>query len=543
MQVLTRPDRPAGDEPVDDTPGADGTPATRLRVVLGAALGPLVTGYAVVATLLALVTLTAERTEFSAGGVLLSAGPGWLAAYQVQLGIGGHPLGVLPLLPTIAVLLLVARTASGAAARLGYAGPRQAVPLIAAITGAHVLFGLVIGLFSLGEPVRVNPALAAVVPGVFAAVAATGGVLRRCGLPVTLSERLDPLAIRGLRAGLLGLSALVLIGALVLTAATAFSAHTVSSLFEPSIGSSFGLLLLSVLYLPNGVVAAMSFATGPGFTVGELNVHLVGYRGGSVPAVPLLGGIPEHAAAWWPVLLVLPLAVGLLVGWMVRNADDDPAARIRIVVVAGAVVGFGCVVLGTFAGGRLGDGPFDPVSVPVGVASIVAFCWIVIPAGFVAFFAGAHAPPRAPAGPAVEDEESVLPDAAEDPEAADDEPADTDDSEASGDAEDDPEDGEDPGEFETPEAADDSEESEDADPADDADPAADAEAASAAEDSDIPEAAEPADEFDAEADAELGLELPEDVPPGDPEPPAEQSRTVTESTEDSGDEKHPGADR
>ena len=50
------------------------------------------------------------------------------------------------------------------------------------------------------------------------------------------------------------------------------------------------------------------------------------------------------------------------------------------------MVGFGCVVLGTLAGGRLADGPFDPVSVPVGVASIVAFCWIVIPGGFVAFF-------------------------------------------------------------------------------------------------------------------------------------------------------------
>ncbi|GAA3538911.1 hypothetical protein GCM10022222_23120 [Amycolatopsis ultiminotia] len=528
MQVLTRPDRPEGDEPVDDASGAAVTPAMRLRVVLTAALGPLVTGYAALATLLALVSLTAERTAFSAGGVLLSAGPGWLAAYQVQLGIGGHPLGMLPLLPTLAVVLLVARAASGAAQRLGCSGLRQAVPLIATITAAHMLFGLLIGLLSLGAPVQVNPALAAVVPGVFGALASTGGVVRRCGLPVAFAERLDPLAVRGLRAGLLGLSALVLTGALVLAGATAFSAHTVADEFGPSIGAGFGLFLLSLLYLPNAVVAAMSFVSGPGFTIGELNVNLVGYRGGPVPAVPLLGGLPEHAAAWWPVLLVLPLAVGLLVGWSVRHVDDDPAARIRIVVVAGAVVGFGCVVLGTLAGGRLGDGPFDPVSVPVGVASIVAFCWIVIPAGFVAFFSGAHAPPKARVRSTAE-EDTGVPDAAG--------PAEADSGEDAESEEDtDPDEEPDPDEdADSDEDAAGSEAPEDADPDEPGD-SADVEEPSA----DDPDDHGELDEFDAEADAELGLELPEDAPLDDQE---EEPSAVTESTEDSGDEQRPDADR
>ncbi|NBH04770.1 hypothetical protein GTY80_16145, partial [Amycolatopsis sp. SID8362] len=79
-----------------------------------------------------------------------------------------------------------------------------------------------------------------------------------------------------------------------------------------------------------------------------------------------------------------------------RKVDADPAQRIRAVAVAGAVVALGCVLLGTLSGGRLGDGPFDPVSVPVGVASVVAFCWIVIPGSFVAFFTGEHEPPAPP---------------------------------------------------------------------------------------------------------------------------------------------------
>ncbi|MFD2466704.1 cell division protein PerM [Amycolatopsis silviterrae] len=506
MQVLTSPGRPAGDEPVGDSLDQD---VPRFRVLLAAALGPLVTGYAVVATLLALVTLTAQHAIFSAGGVLLSAGPGWLAAYQVELGIGGHPLGMLPLLPTIGAVLLVARAAAKAVRRLRCARLRHAVPLIATISGAHLLFGLLISLFSIGEPVGANVALAAVVPAVISGLAATAGVLRRFGLPQVLAERLDPLALRGLRAGLLGLFALLAAGALTLTVATALSARTVSSLFEPSFGGSFGLFLLSVLYLPNAVVAAMSFVSGPGFSIGSLDVHLIGYRGGSVPGVPLLGGIPEHAAAWWPVLMVLPLAVGVLVGWSVRAVDDDPAARLRAVVVAGAVVGFGCVLLGTLAGGRLGDGPFDPVSVPVGVASIVAFCWIVIPAGFVAFFAGAHAPMQ-PVGSLEVEEEAEA-------EAESDEADETEESESD-------EDG----------ADEDSEASE--------------------EDSDLaedPEDSEADEDFDAEADAELGLDLPEEEPEAEPEgeakekseTPAEEPESVTESTEDSGDAKPAEDDR
>ncbi|WP_244223856.1 DUF6350 family protein [Amycolatopsis circi] len=512
MQVLTSPGRPAGDEPVGDSPDQDVPQAPRLRVLLVAALGPLVTGYAAVATLLTLVTLTAQHAIFSAGGVLLSAGPGWLAAYQVELGIGGHPLGMLPLLPTIGVVLLVARAAAKAVRRLRCARLRHAVPLIATISGAHLLFGLVISLLSTGEPVRANVALAAVVPAVISGLAATAGVLRRFGMPQVLIERLDPLALRGLRAGLLGLFALLAAGALTLTAATALSARTVSSLFEPSFGGSFGLFLLSVLYLPNAVVAAMSFVSGPGFSIGSLNVHLVGYRGGSVPGVPLLGGIPEHAASWWPVLLVLPLAVGVLVGWSVRAVDEDPAARLRAVVVAGAVVGFGCVLLGTLAGGRLGDGPFDPVSVPVGVASIVAFCWIVIPAGFVAFFAGAHSPMRPVGSLEVEDEPDS--ETAESEEAESDEDvADADEAEESGDSD---------------------EESE--------------------ADSDSAEEPDETEDFDAEADAELGLDLPEDEsetevaatgdkPEDKPETLAEEPKAVTESTEDSGDAKPAEDDR
>ncbi|MCR6490312.1 DUF6350 family protein [Amycolatopsis sp. OK19-0408] len=474
------------EEPVGDLePDVELSRAARVRVLLAAALGPLVTGYAVVATVLALVALTAGRGAFSGTGALLAAGPGWLAAHQVRLGLGGHPIGVLPLLPTLGALALAARTATHASLRLGYRAPREALPVFVTITGAHAVFGLVIAIAAQGSPVSANPLAAFAVPGLLAALASLAGIFRGCGLPDVVAERLDALALRGLRAGALGLAVLLACGAAVFTVATAVSWRTVADMYEPAFGSSFGMFLLSVLYVPNAVAAALSFITGPGFSIGALNVGMFGYRGGAVPGVPLLGGLPEHHSAWWPALLVLPAATGVLVGWSLRKVDADPAQRIRAVAVAGAVVALGCVALGTLAGGRLGDGPFDPVSVPVGVASVVAFCWIVIPGSFVAFFAGEHEPPAPPE--ALEDNEAF-------------------------------EDAEDVDVEEAAEAVEEIEASEE-----DEEPSEEPEA---------PEEPDEDTEFDAEADAELGLE----------DDPAEDE-AVTGGTETCGDVEAAETDR
>ncbi|MGW4833337.1 cell division protein PerM [Amycolatopsis japonica] len=424
MKLLTRDERPPGEEPVSDlVPELEVSRAKRVRVLLAAACAPLLFSYTAIAAVLAVVSFAADRTRFSATGALLAAGPGWLASWQVELDLGGHPLGVLPLLPTLAVGWLAARAAARAARRVGGRTPADAVPVVTVIAGAHALFGVLIALAAGGSPIDVNPLTAFCVPGLLAGLAAVAGVAKVCGLPAVIRDRFDPVAVHGLRAGALGLAALIACGAVVFTAATALSWSTVDSLFEPGFGASFGLFVLSVAYLPNAVVAALSFTTGPGFSVGSLTVGMFGYQEGQVPGVPVLAGIPSHHAVWWPALLLLPALVGALVGWRIRAIDEDPMLRMRAVAVAGALVAFGCVILGTVSGGRLGDGPFDPVSVPVGVASVIAFCWIVVPGGFVAFFAGAHEAPEPPGEPDVEEitevEEEAEP--AEEPEALEDE--------------------------------------------------------------------------------------------------------------------------
>lgn len=255
----------------------------RVRTMLAAAVGPLVTGYAAVAAVLALVTAIASRAEFSATGVLLAAGPGWLAAYQVPLHIGGQPLGVLPLLPTLGVCLLVARTAATAAQRLRCTEPVRVVPLLGVIAGAHAAAGITISVLADGDALGVEPLAAFLVPALLSAGAATVGTARQCGLVAAVRDYLDPLALHGLRAGALGLAGLLAVGSLTLLVAMALALPTASELFArnaPGVGSATGMFLLSAGYLPNAVVLALGFATGPGFSLGTVSVSPFAFTAG-----------------------------------------------------------------------------------------------------------------------------------------------------------------------------------------------------------------------------------------------------------------------
>ncbi|WP_211252593.1 cell division protein PerM [Prauserella rugosa] len=400
MSLLASPSRSAS---------ADGEPVSRsawVRALATAALAPLLTGYLATAALLTLILAIATSSHFSTAAVFATTGPVWLAAYQVPLQIGGQPLGVLPVLPTIGVCVFVARTARSAAGRLGCTTVNRVPPVIAAIAGAHALAGGILAVVSGDGYISVDVLSAIFVPALVAALAATVGVARQCGLTAELRRYLDPIALHGLRAGALGIAGLLAAGCLTLFVATSLSAPTIGALFHevaPGVGSATGLWLLSVAYVPNAVVLALGFATGPGLELGGVAAGPFTFTGGGVPPFPLLGALPDERALWWPVFLLLPIAVGALVGWTLRTCHDDPMTRLRTVGVAGALVGFGTVVAGFLAGGRLASGPFDPVGIPLGFVSIAAFLWIALPGALVAWFAGPRPQPAEDTGDADED--------------------------------------------------------------------------------------------------------------------------------------------
>ncbi|GAA4851945.1 hypothetical protein GCM10023201_51040 [Actinomycetospora corticicola] len=426
-------------------PAASDAVRPRLAVLAEVALVPVVASYLAVVVLAALITAAASGTtpggDPGLGQALATGVPLWLAVHLVPLTISGAPLGVLPLAPAIGVGVLIAVVARRGVTRLRTAATEAhrwtscAVPVVAAVAAAHAAGGVLAAALltpdTAAVPADASPAAAGVVAGLLAAVAAGAGVVGPCGLAAQLATLPDWLC-RGLRVGLAATAALVATGTAVLLIVLLAHADAVAAVFTgvaPEAGSGAGLWLLDVAYLPNAVVAAVSWVLGPGYAVGAVSAAPTGAVAGLVPPFPLAALLPAGApAAWTGLVFALPLAVGTLVGWTLAPSDPDTATRLRTVAVAAGTVGLLLAVAAVLAGGRLGTGPFDPVVVPAGWVLLAGIAWIGVPGAVVAVLA-APVPPRpvtAPARPVAEpvpvvgkdeddDEERVEADTPEDP--------------------------------------------------------------------------------------------------------------------------------
>jgi hypothetical protein len=389
----------------------------RMRVLVAAAVGSVVVGYAAVAAVLALVSATATYATFSTAGVLSAAAPAWLAAHHVPLRFDAGQLGVLPLLPTALLMLLVGRTAAGTADRLGLYEPLQARGVVLSIAGAHAVVGGSIALLMGDGVVRATPAVAFFGCAAVSGLAATLGVARRCGLVEMVFDKLDPVALHGLRSGFMALFALVSVGALAVAGGLAASWSRAGELFAgagPSVGVGLGVFLLCLAYLPNAIIAGFSYVVGAGFSLGGVEVSPMRFVGGPVPPVPLLAAMPEDKSAFSPAVLAGAALIGAFVGWTCRKVSDRPSSRFRAVLVAAVTAAVGSLVLAATAGGRLASGAFDPVTVPAGLLALMVALWVLVPGALVAWLAGSRVKPAVVA----DDAEFVEPDFDED-EAAD----------------------------------------------------------------------------------------------------------------------------
>jgi hypothetical protein len=354
-----------------------------------------------VAAVLALVTAVAARAHFSTAGVLAAAVPGWLAAHQVPVRIDGHELAALPLLPTIAAVVLIGRTAAGAAQRLELETPRQGAQVVLSIVGGHAAFGVGLAFLCAHGAVTVDPLAAFYYPLLLAAVASIAGVARQCGLLELALDRIDAVALRGLRVGVLAVVGLLAAGSFALALGLVTSIPTIRELFAhnaPGVGGGLGSLLLSVAYLPNAVIAGTSFVAGPGFALGSVSVGSLDFSGGAVPGLPLLAALPEATAPWWPLLFVLPIGIGVVVGRLLRDVAEEPMARLRAVAVASGVVALVFVILAGSAGGPLGGGPWDPVNLRAAPLSVALVAWIGLTGAGVAWFTAVRPESHGPDG-------------------------------------------------------------------------------------------------------------------------------------------------
>ncbi|GAA4801448.1 hypothetical protein GCM10023200_42880 [Actinomycetospora chlora] len=388
-----------------------------LPVLARVALLPPALLYGVAVVLAGVVAALASGTtpggEPGLGQALAVGIPLWLVAHLVPLQVTGVPLGVLPLAPALLLATLIAAVARGAVRRLGpraeARGPLHGalVPVVATAAAAHAVIGvLAAALLTPETVVDASPGLAGVTCGVLAGVAAYAGAARPCGVPA-LPRTLAPWVRHGLRGALLGAVGLLTAGAGLLLAASiadATAVHDVVADIAPEAGSGAGLTLLTVAYLPNAVVGATAWLAGPGVAIGAASATPMEITSGLLPPIPLAELLPQSTPPSWAGLaFALPLAVGSAVGWRLAPTAPDVATRVRSTVTAavGAAILVGAAA--SLSGGRLGAGPFDPVSIPAVPVALAVLGWILVPGLVVALLAvpiGTSGTRRVPSRPA-----------------------------------------------------------------------------------------------------------------------------------------------
>lgn len=368
-----------------------GDRAHRIRVMALAALGPIVVSYLGLAALAALVTVTAAGTSASAAGAFGVAVPLWLVAHQVPLQVSGAPLSVLPLAATVGLAALVARSCAAAMRRLGdqSSWAHAGGPLVAVVAGSHAVLGVLgAALLSPAGGVDARPVSALLGCAALAGGSAALGVAGSCRTAALLLARLPGPVGSGLRAaasavvGLLAAGALLLLGALLVAAGTV---HDLLVALAPDAGSGLGLMLLSAAYLPNAVLGALAWCTGPGVGIGALHTSPLALTGGAVSPLPLLAVLPRvPPPSWAVVVFALPLAVGTSVGWTCAGAHARLGDRLRAVTVAAGSAGLVCGMLAVSASGRLGSGTFDPVRLSGVLVGLAVAGWLGVPGAVVA---------------------------------------------------------------------------------------------------------------------------------------------------------------
>ena len=358
-------------------------------------MGTVLMSYAVLVPAVGVIVLSAGG-GLSVDSAFAAAIPLWLAAHQIPLALGGQPLSVLPLLPTVAVVGIAQLGARWSARKLGGRFRMDAGPVLASIAGAHAAVAVLgSALLPRATEVAAAPWAAMLGGALIAGIGAVIGVLRVCGLPPEWSQRIPDWGRVGARGAAVAIVALLGVGALMVLLALIIGAPSVAMAYRavaPDFGAGVGVTLLALAYLPNAVVGGMAWALGPGVAVGPAAASPFAAFPGAPSEFPLLAALPTATPPEWAlVVLLLPVGVGALAGLTLRRALPMsarlPAAGVTAVLTAVAVG-----VLAELAGGRLAAGAFDPVQVPVGLVVPAVLLLVGVPTLVAASLQGRSEP-------------------------------------------------------------------------------------------------------------------------------------------------------
>ncbi|BBX68532.1 hypothetical protein MPSYJ_19930 [Mycolicibacterium psychrotolerans] len=370
------------------------------------AFGPSLVALVVIAAVVLSQLLIANSDMTGALGAIASM---WLGVHQVPVSIAGSALGVMPLLPVMAMVYGTARTTAAAVTSTSWFVTRWVVasalggPVLIAAVCLAVIHDAASVLTELQTP-DASRAFASVVT--VHAIGAALGVGSRMGRRLLRSTPLPswlPDAFRAAGAGvlaLMALSAAVVSGSLIVHWSTMHDLYSITD----SMFGQLSLTVLSLLYLPNVVVGAAAVAVGSSAHIGLATFSAFTVLGGDMPALPVLAAVPTPPLGpVWVALLIVAAVAAVALGQQCARRPLPPLQALAKVVVAALVGAAAMALLGYAGGGALGN--FGDVGVDQTTFGPAVFVWFAgIGALTVAMSGGFQPRVRRPA-PVVEEPE------------------------------------------------------------------------------------------------------------------------------------------
>jgi hypothetical protein len=391
--------------------------ARQARELLRVAFGPSIVALVVIAAVTLLQLLIANTDMTGALGATASM---WLGVHQVPVSIGGSELGVMPLLPVLAMVWGTARTTAAATSA---GASRQATsdtaswfvtrwvvasavggPLLIAAIALAVIHDASSVLTELQTPNALRAFSGVLAVHAIGAVIGVGSRIGRRTLAASPLPKWLPDAIRAAVAGVLalvGLSGVVMVGSLVVHWSTMHDLYAITD----SVFGQLSLTVLSVLYAPNVMVGTAAVAVGSSAHVGLATFSSFTVFGGDIPALPVLAAVPSPPLGpVWVALLIVAAASGVAVGQQCARRPLPLLPALGKLIVAAIIAALVMALLGFAGGGRLGN--FGEIGVDQATFGPAVFLWFVgIGALTVAMSGGiARRPKRAKPVPAPEPE-------------------------------------------------------------------------------------------------------------------------------------------
>ena len=285
------------------------------------------------------------------GGLMLAGSPmawwytivaeAWMVFNLAPVSAADVHISFLPALPALILAAVVAvRVRSAVKHKVSV---KDLLTLLACVLGVPVVFTIIawLMLWDAGKVYDVSPPnlaqalLRVIVLHLAAMVAGMGwrlwrALAKRYGVPRPLVDATQ-IALRYLAYLAIGAAAVFAVVFLVNVSRQGEMMNDYPTISGLGIA---GLVLLSVLYIPNAIVSTAAVLVGSEFSVGEGSVSLFSAHLVPLPPLPITGGIPASAPSWAVALLIVPLGAAIYSLYKKRPNFQD----VLVATVAAAVI-------------------------------------------------------------------------------------------------------------------------------------------------------------------------------------------------------------